>query len=76
VLFIVKIKFFNRRIRCQVKKINAQFAEKPVRSQYVKPAKHTYMQKLWGKRKNSEKGIKIGGDVLADKAAGHKTGGK
>ena len=29
-----------------------------------------------GAKKKSEKGIKVGGDVLADKAAGHKTGGK
>ncbi len=28
-----------------------------------------------GEKKKSEKGIKVGGDVLADKAAGHKTGG-
>jgi len=27
-----------------------------------------------GAKKKSEKGIKVGGDVLADKAAGHKTG--
>ena len=29
-----------------------------------------------GEKKKSEKGIKVGGDVLADKAAGHKTGSK
>ena len=29
-----------------------------------------------GEKKKSEKAIKVGGDVLADKAAGHKTGNK
>lgn len=29
-----------------------------------------------GEKKKSEKGIKVGSDVLADRAAGHKTGGK
>ena len=29
-----------------------------------------------GEKKKSEKVIKVGGDVLADKAAGHKTGSK
>lgn len=29
-----------------------------------------------GEKKKSEKGVKIGSEVLADKAAGHKTGSK
>ena len=27
-----------------------------------------------GEKKKSEKGVSVGGDVLADKAAGHKSG--
>ncbi|MGI9534088.1 MAG: hypothetical protein ACR2NW_03985 [Thermodesulfobacteriota bacterium] len=49
---------------------------KPSPQTICEPCQAHIQAEAVGKKKKSEKGVKVGGDVLADKAAAHKSGSK
>ena len=47
---------------------------KPSPQTICEPCQAHIQAEAVGEKKKSEKGVKVGGDVLADKAVGHKSG--